>query len=83
MTLWGEEFSRVFAKILHANGLVFSAECYYSINDIEKPLQKWLGRENAQQICQVIKIGIQCSISNLKARTSQQNKLNYYKKASR
>jgi hypothetical protein len=59
LDLWGEEFSRVIAKILQANGLIFHAECYYSINDIEKPLQKWLGRENAQQICEVIKIGIQ------------------------
>lgn len=59
LDLWGEEFRRVIAKILQANGLIFHAECYYSINDIEKPLQKWLGRENAQQICEVIKIGIQ------------------------
>ncbi|AIF82291.1 hypothetical protein NTE_00209 [Candidatus Nitrososphaera evergladensis SR1] len=59
LDLWGEEFSRVIAKILQANGLVFDANYYYSLDDIEKPLRRFLGRENARQICEVIKIGIQ------------------------
>jgi hypothetical protein len=58
LDLWGEQFSIVITKMLQANGLVFDAHHCYSLRDIEKQLQRLLGRETTRHIRALIEIGI-------------------------
>ncbi|AIF82292.1 hypothetical protein NTE_00210 [Candidatus Nitrososphaera evergladensis SR1] len=55
---FNERFSEVIIKTLEYHGIVFDAEHYYSLYDVERRMQKLLGKEISWSVSKLIEVGV-------------------------